>query len=94
MLKQAVVCNQCGTERKEANHWYHWYVLVEYKKACISLMPLESYPNLRGIVIFSFDDGTASIDDAEHICGESCLQKRMRTRLAELTAQNLETLKP
>jgi hypothetical protein len=81
MLKQAVVCNNCGTERKDANHWF---VLAEYRKVLRSLMPEETGPNVLGIAVFSLDETTAQIEGAEHICGESCLQRRISACLTKL----------
>lgn len=67
--KKSYVCDVCGVERKEVNHWF---VLLDLRSAVSG-----------GIAIRSFANGK-DLPEAEHLCGQSCVQKRVDAYLVGL----------
>jgi hypothetical protein len=62
MNKQVYVCDVCGAERKEANHWF----LAESSPVSTSINFLE----------WDYSDGIhRDISGVKHICGQVCAHK-------------------
>lgn len=67
MLKTLYICDQCGAEKKETNHWFTMreFLFDPVHPSC----PAErARAELR---VRFFADGTIAGD--QHICGQACL---------------------
>ena len=61
-IHQVFKCNECGAERKEANHWF--IVTIFSNQICI--YKWEKAPEL---IVESID--------AQHLCGRACLSSTL-----------------
>lgn len=65
MNKTVTICDECGVEKKETNHWY--LVLDDFgKDKNLSLL------GCPGIAIVPWNDGLAKSLGLKHICGQNC----------------------
>ncbi len=68
-LELTAHCNQCGELKKESNHWFVGFRLVE-----------RSGPKFReqrvcGFKVMKWSTTRATQDDSVHLCGPGCAQK-------------------
>jgi len=67
-----IVCDVCGTEKKETNHWF---------RADITL-----YGDLK-FSRWNYDDPWINLGSTFHLCGEQCCQKKLSEWAAKGIAQ-------
>lgn len=60
---QAMVfkCDNCNSERKEANHWF------------VARAQDDSSSSFAAFSLWPFNETTAVYKGAKHLCGEACL---------------------
>lgn len=73
MVVESKVCNVCGRQKQETNHW-----LVAITR-----------PGMEGIMIVPADSASGDLGEAyqrEDLCGQACTTKRLSQWLETLTA--------
>lgn len=69
MLKPTYYCDQCGEQKREANHWLAVRTVVE---------PTQILPRMETRAFM--DRG----DDDQHICGATCLVRHVNAFLSQI----------
>ena len=69
-MKITCVCNVCGAQKKEANHWI----------LAVRFMRHESVDHVF-LGFGNWDDRVAEFPGVMHLCGNACLQAKLADHL-------------
>lgn len=70
---EAFACDECGAQKKEANHW--WLMVRHY-----------GHQN-ESLALIPWDNQTAGEKSWRHLCGEACVQKAVSKFLNTASAK-------
>lgn len=68
-----IFCSQCGTAKRETNHWYFSWIERGGLRLCI--------------VAWSFDPELVHEASVQKLCGQQCVQKAVQQYLDECQAR-------
>jgi hypothetical protein len=71
MKVQSYACDECGTQKRQTNHWWLLWVGV-----CRSGPPDAFY-------LIPWDEKKAATDDHEHLCGQECVGRALAKWLGQ-----------